>query len=129
MENITLQNLGNILKQRRKEKGYTQKQVAEGIQVDQSIVSDWERGAASPVFINIYKLCQFFDMSLDELLGVEKKKYLNLIVSRDDINKLHTTLQEFEEALNFIFPNPDTKLHHKWAEIKRLFELLLLNTE
>ncbi len=129
MENITLENLGKILKQRRKEQGYTQKQVAEGIQVDQSIVSDWERGTASPAFINIYKLCQFFDMTLDELFGVEKKKYLNLIVSRDDITKLHTTLQEFEEALNFIFSSQDTRLHHKWAEIKRLFELLLLNAE
>lgn len=129
MENITLEELGKILKQRRKEKGITQKDVAERLQVEQSLVSSWERGLRSPSFLNIYKLCQLFDITLDEMLGLGKPQYITLTLNRNDVKKFHSTLQEYEEALNFIFPGQDTTLHHKWTEVKRLFELLLLNME
>ena len=129
MENITLEELGKILKQKRKEKGLTQKDVAQATQIDQSIISSWERGTRSPSFLNIHKLCQLLDITIDELLGVEKKKLVTLMVSRDNIEKINTTLREFEETLNFIFPGQDSALHHKWAEHKRLIELLLLNAE
>jgi transcriptional regulator with XRE-family HTH domain len=129
MRNITLEELGELLKRIRKEKGLTQKEVAERIQVGQSIISDWEKGTRNPGFLGIYKLCQLFDMTLDELLGIEKKKYVTLIVSRDDLEKLRSALQEYEAALNFIFPDQNTTLHLKWAEHKQLIELLLLNAE
>lgn len=129
MENITLEDLGKILKQRRKEKEITQKDVAERLQVEQSLVSSWERGLRSPSFLNIYKLCQLFEVTLDELLGLGKPQYITLTLNRNDIEKLHSTLQKYEEALHFIFPNQDTALHQQWTEIRRLFELLLLNVE
>lgn len=129
MENISLEELGKILKQKRKEKGLTQKDVAETTQIDQSIISSWERGTRSPSFLNIHKLCQLYDITVDELLGVEKKKLVTLTVSQDNIEKIQATLNEFEEALNYIFPAQDSALHHKWAEHKRLIELLFLNAE
>jgi transcriptional regulator with XRE-family HTH domain len=129
MENITLEDLGKILKQKRKEKGLTQKDVAEATQIDQSIISSWERGTRSPSFLNIHKLCQLLDLSIDELLGVEKKKLITLTVSQENLEKLQLMLKEYEETLNFIFPSQDSALHHKWMEHKRLIELLLLNAE
>ncbi len=107
----------------------TQKDVAEATRIDQSIISSWERGTRSPSFFNIHKLCQLFDITLDELLGVEKKKIITLMVTQDEVEKLHSTLKEFEETLNFIFPSQDSALHHKWTEHKRLIGLLLLNAE
>ena len=50
-------------------------------------------------------------------------------LNRNDIEKLHTMLEKYEEALHFIFPNQDTALHQQWTEVKHLFELLLLNAE
>lgn len=129
MKEITSQELGNILRRVRKEKGLTQKEVAEKIEVGRSIISEWEKGTRNPGFFGIYKFCQVFDMTIDELLGVEKKKYITFIVSRDDIHKLRTKLQEYEKALNFIFPEKNTTLHHKWAEHKQFIERLLLNAE
>ncbi len=81
MQEITLENLGSILKKIRKEKCPTQQEVAEGIHVEQSVIYSWERGAGNPYFITIYKLCRSFGMSLDEFLGIEKKKHYTLTIS------------------------------------------------
>ncbi len=126
---MTLEDLGSILKNFRKERGLTQKEVAEKIHVARNTISKWEDGTLNPGFLHIYNLCQAFDITIDELLGTEKKKYITLIVSQDDIEKFHTTIQKFEETLTFIFPTQDTKLQHQWAELKRIIELFLLNTE
>ena len=128
MENISLVTLGKILKQRRKEKGFMQREVAEKIGTEQSIVSNWERGIRSPSFLDIYKLCQILDLTLDELLGI-KKQHVTFTVNRETLEKLRVTLREYEEAIDFIFPVQDTKLHHKWTELKQLFEVLLMSAE
>lgn len=128
MRDMSSEELGDILKKVRKQKGFTQEEVAEKIHVARGVISEWESGKRNPGLLSIYKLCQFFDITLDELLGIEKQ-YITLTVSRDDIEKLHTKIENVEEAIAFIFPNQDTKLHHEWAELRRLFELLLLNAK
>ncbi len=129
MRDITSEELGDILRKIRKQKGFTQEEVAEKIQVARGVISEWESGKRNPGLLSIYKLCQFFDMTLDELLGLEKNTYITLTVGRNDIEKLHTTIQKFEETLTFIFPTQDTKVQHQWAELKRIIELFLLNSE
>lgn len=129
MRDITSEELGQILKKTRKQKGLTQEEVAEKIHVARGVISEWESGKRNPGLLSIYKLCQLFDMTLDELLGIEKKRYITLTVSRDNIEKLHSTIQKVEEALTFIFPNQPTKLHQEWADHKRMIELFLLNAE
>lgn len=129
MRDITLNELGETLRKIRKEKGLTQHELAEKIQVGQSIISQWEQGTRNPGFMGIYKFCQFFGMTVDELLGVEKEEYVSLLISRNNLNELQTTLREFEDALTFIIPHQDTKLHYKWTELKRTIELLLLSAE
>lgn len=128
MRDITADELGAILKRARKQKGFTQEEVAEKIQVARGVISEWESGKRNPGLLSIYKLCQLFDMTLDELLDI-KKEYITLTVSRENIEKLHSTIQKVEEALTFIFPNQETKLHHEWSNLKQLIEFLLLNTE
>ncbi len=125
MEDITTQNLGNILKKVRKEKGFTQKEVAEGIHVDQSIISGWERGTYNPTFLNVYKVCQFLDMTVDELLGIAKKRRITITTTQEEIEKLSAAIGEFEEALEFVFPSQETKLHQKWSKVKRIMDLFL----
>ena len=88
------------------------------------MISGWERGTGNPSFLNIYKLCQFFDTTLDEFLGVEKQTHVTLIVNQDIIEKLFATIHEFEDALAFIFPTQETKLHQKWDEIKQIIKFV-----
>lgn len=57
------------LKELRKEKKLTQKEIAEQIGIKQNSYSDWETGKNEPNFENLIKLADFFEVSLDWLFG------------------------------------------------------------
>lgn len=57
------------LKQMRNLYKYTQKQVAESIGVSASAYSSWERGIAFPKRKYFIKLCDFYRINSDYLLG------------------------------------------------------------
>jgi len=59
-------------------------------------------------------------------LGIEKKRRITITITHEDIEKLSSVIEEFEEALEFVFPTQETKLHQKWSKMKRIIELLLL---
>ena len=58
-----------ILKELRENRGISQKQLAEILNVRQSTVGMWENGKNKPEFSKILKLSEFFDVSVDYLLG------------------------------------------------------------
>ena len=60
------------LKQLRVEKNLTQEQVAKVIGVTKSCYSNYEQGLREPSLEIFIKLCKFFDVSADYLLGLEK---------------------------------------------------------
>lgn len=57
------------LKKVRKERKYTQKQVAIGIGVTERNYQDWEYGRNKPGFDSLIALADYFDVSLDYLVG------------------------------------------------------------
>lgn len=57
------------LKELRKEKKLTQKELAEQIGIKQNSYSDWETGKNEPNLENIVKLSKILDTSTDFLLG------------------------------------------------------------
>lgn len=56
----------------RKKTGLTQSQLAEKLNVKTTSVSSWERGANSPDIETLYSVCQLFNITLDEMYGVEE---------------------------------------------------------
>ena len=62
-----------ILKELRKEKGITQKELAKGIGVSYAAISFWEMGVNEPKISYILALADYFDVSVDYLLG--RKEY------------------------------------------------------
>jgi transcriptional regulator with XRE-family HTH domain len=58
------------LKELRLEKKLTQKELAKIIQTNNSSICDWECGRAEPNIEMIIKLCNYFDISSDYLLGI-----------------------------------------------------------
>lgn len=59
------------LKYSRIDKELTQKAIALLLKVDQSSISDWERGKTFPSYIMLLTLCQILEVSADYLLGLE----------------------------------------------------------
>ena len=50
---------------------YTQKQLAEKLNVDNSNISKWKKGENIPSLEIFYELCKILDVSADYLLGLD----------------------------------------------------------
>jgi transcriptional regulator with XRE-family HTH domain len=59
----------NQIAELRKEKGLTQRQLAEEIGTSQANLSRWEAGIIEPSIIECWKLADYFDTSIDILCG------------------------------------------------------------
>lgn len=66
--------MGLFIKDMRKEKGFTQEQLAETLGVSNRSISRWENGANMPDFDIVIHLAKFFNVSIEELLDGEKKE-------------------------------------------------------
>ena len=56
------------VKEMRKKRGLTQKQLADRLGVKQQNVSDWERGERSPSVKNLKKLSEILNCQIDDLV-------------------------------------------------------------
>ena len=61
----------DILKSIRKERGLTQKDVYELLNMSANGDASWEQGSTEPDIKSIKKLCKIFEVSADYLLGLE----------------------------------------------------------
>lgn len=67
---IDLDTLGRRLRATRALRGYTQKQVAEQIEVSQATYSDYEHGRVLMGLTKFVALIRFLDVNADWLLGL-----------------------------------------------------------
>jgi len=77
---------GERLKELRRHKNYTQKRMAEILGMTERGFRGYEMGLSTPHYETLIKLADFFDVSIDYLVGREDKK--NMVLS--DIETFHT---------------------------------------
>ena len=65
-------DFGVILQKLRKEKGFTQEQLARLIHKESSIISRYEKGLQNPTFETVKEFAAIFNVSMDYLAGMEK---------------------------------------------------------
>ena len=70
---MTNKSIGNFLSELRKEKGLTQKEIADYLNVSDKTVSHWECDKYSPDISVIPVLAEFFGVTCDEILKGERK--------------------------------------------------------
>lgn len=81
--------IGSKLKNARNEKGITQEQAAELLDVSRQTISNWENNKSYPDIISVIKMSDIYSVSLDHLLKEEKS--------------MNRTYQEFlEESTNTV---------------------------
>ena len=65
--------IGNFLKELRKEKGITQAQLAEALNVSGRTVSRWETGSNMPDISILVDIADYYDISIPEIINGERK--------------------------------------------------------
>lgn len=78
--------LGNFLAELRNEKGLTQEQLSEIINVNYKTISKWENGNSSPSLDTLAQLCEIYDVSLYEMSIY--KRINNPFISKENIKKI-----------------------------------------
>ncbi len=80
------ETLGKRIARIRKEKGYTQIELAEKIGIIQALISDYELDKLRPYYDMVIRFAQALDVTADELLGLKpsnsKEKHPDLKIVR-----------------------------------------------
>lgn len=78
MKEFDAQLFGDILRELRKDKGYTQTVLGEYLHVQQHTISYYERGICLPNAQVLYELANLFHVSVDYLLGLNRTEQKRL---------------------------------------------------
>ena len=65
-------SFGEKLMKLRKEKGLSQEELAQELNVSRQAVSKWESNSAYPETDKIVQICKLFNTSMDELIGLKE---------------------------------------------------------
>lgn len=93
--------LGDKLKTLRTSKKMSQKELAERIGIAKSVISFYESGDRSPSYDVLIKIAHIFNVSTDYLLGVEKKRTVDVSeLTEDDIAVVTTVIDALKRKNN-----------------------------
>lgn len=107
------QKFGNFIKKLRKEKGLTQKELGEKLNITDKAISKWERGLSFPDITMLKSLADFFEVDVSELLNGEKG-----IKEKTDVEVL------IKEAIEK-YKNIEEKRKKRAKKIKRVLGIIL----
>ena len=80
---MDVKKVGEFIKQKRKEKKLTQKELAQKLSITDRAISKWERGICCPDISLLKELSSILDISINELLSGEDIEKLELEQSED----------------------------------------------
>ena len=94
---MNVKKVGEFIKQKRKDKKLTQKELAEKLSITDRAISKWERGICCPDISILKELSSILEVSVNELLAgeeiekLEKEKTDNVLV---DSVKQYTSIEK-----------------------------------
>lgn len=102
-------DIGEFIHEIRKDKGFTQKELAEQVGISDKTISKWENGNSLPDTSMLLPLCRSLDITVNELLSCEKispenypvkaeENIMNLIKENESTKKSNI----FSKAVGFI---------------------------
>lgn len=105
--------IGKFLAEERKHKEYTQKQLAEILNISDKTISKWETGKSLPDLEMMNSLCQIFDISINELLSGER-------ISTEELQ-----IRAEKNIKELILDNESNRKNNRWNIIIGLSVLAL----
>lgn len=83
-------SIGNIIYELRTAKGLSQGELADMLDVSRQSVSKWETDAAIPELDKLVKICDAFEVSLDELVGRKPKEIQESVIDMQKMPSINT---------------------------------------
>ena len=112
--------LSDNIKKHRKDMDLTQEGLADAIGVTVGAVSKWEKGSNVPDIVTMMELANFFNISLDELVGynMSSKKVDDMCKAIDNLVYDHRFDEAIRAANDAMIRYPHTfKVLHTCAEM------------
>lgn len=97
MFEIDKEQFGALVSQLRKEKGLTQKEVAQQLFISDKAVSKWERGLSVPDIALLIPLADLLDVTVTELLQCKRQEQEALLDEQQVEALVKTTIQLSEQ--------------------------------
>ena len=94
--NMNQKKIGSFLKELRKEKGITQEEFAENLNVSGRTVSRWETGVNMPDISLLVDIAEFFNVSIPEIINGERKSE-NM---NEEVKETVLKLSDYTETIN-----------------------------
>ena len=88
--------IGKFLKELRKEKGITQEEFAEMLNVSGRTVSRWETGTNMPDISLLVDIAEIFDVGIPEIINGERKSE----IMEKEVKETVLSLSDYAEAIN-----------------------------
>lgn len=92
----------NRIRDLREDRDLRQSDVADATGIDQKTISNYETGKTNPDSFAIIKLAEFFGVSTDYLLGVEKTDSDSLSAAQAKLEDIKRRVEELEVLLEKI---------------------------
>ena len=115
MENNQTLNIGNKISTLRKEKCMTQVELAEKLFVSHQAISQWENATTLPDINSLLKICEIFNVTLDDLFDMRKEKKGNLDIPNDDVLRILAVRNG--KVLKTVDTNDKEKVEIKFEEV------------
>ena len=120
------------LKELRNQKNITQEQLARHLQISPQAVSKWERNEGYPDIMLLPRIALYFDVTIDDLLGIEKERIKEQIKAWEDESYAHLAKGDVManhalwEAAYAEYPNEEQVIYQY---SRALWNVFMLNTE
>ena len=93
---------GQLITELRKEKGLTQKQLADALNVTDKAVSKWERGLSFPDISMLEPIAETLDISIMEILAGEKKSDDETITREEAQQMIKESVELSDEEIQLL---------------------------
>ena len=114
--------LKNNLKNERKKLGYSQKQLAQMLNVSQQTVGSWEVGRTEPDAKTLTKLANIFGVSVDYLTGYSPS---SKTVTQEHLDNVHDFIKsELGEDVSIMFRDINAWDEDKLKKLKTFYEMI-----
>lgn len=113
---MLIENLQKLMK----EKKLSQNQLAKKLNISSTAVSKWISGKNLPTSDKIIKICEIFEISSDELLGIKARAPDNLTLKEKELIKYYREMDERSKEYIIELANREASRGHPIKKPKLL---------